>query len=228
MLLVVGPIQAENIGKMKCAFFLPLLLLSCSAPGQLMQYDYGYEKKIQIRLLDEKVIYHESGFDLRVSITNKTDTSFLIYGLKDVEDGWWNGRSTYMKPNITMGSAIFILNNSRKQLNLKLVNELLDKYESHYTPVPRDSIESRAYKGKIVIPAKGKVECIIPIIPKIKAGGERDILPKGEYNLSFLYFCGYNIVNVLPKERIQEEEKKFKAMTYQGYVESNIVKLIVK
>jgi len=228
LLLVAGRTQAENIGKMKCAFFLPLLLLSCSAPGQLMQHDNGYKKKIQIRLLNEKVIYHEWGFDLRVSITNKTDTTFLIYGLKDVEDGWWNGRSTYMKPNITMGSAIFIVNDDRKQLNLKLVNELLDKYESHYTPVPRDSIESRAYKNKMVIPAKSSVECVIPIIPKIKAGGVKDKLPKGEFTLSFLYFCGYNILNVLSKERIKEDEEKYKAMIYQGYVESNAVKLIVE
>lgn len=193
-----------------------------------MQYDYGYEKKIQIRLLNEKIVYDELGFNLKVSITNKTDTTFLLYELKDVEDGWWDGRTTYMEPDNGVGSVIFILDENREQLKLKLIAELLDKYESHYTPVPLDSIEERFYKSWIIIPAKGTGEFIVPIIPKIKASGERDKLPKGEFTLSFLYYSGQNIINVVPKERILEEEKKYNAMMYQGYVESNTVKLIVK
>jgi len=225
---VAGRIQAENIGKMKCAFFLPLLLLSCSALGQLMQYDYGYEKKIQIRLLNEKVIGHESGFSFKVSITNKTDTSFILYDFTNVEAGG-QSKGWYMEPNRTVGSALFIFDKNRRSVSQELSDDLLDRYEKQNKPVPFDSIENRTVRNKIIVLAKSTTECVVHIIPRKDRRGEiRDRLEKGEYKMSFLYYCGWHIPNVVKKEHIEEDERKHNAMVYQGYTESNTVKLIVR
>jgi len=204
-----------------------LQLVSCSAPSQPMEFDFDSGSLIQLSISDKKIFYQETGFGLNLLFTNKTDTTFILYGLNDVENGWWDGRSTYMKPEIAMGSALFVIDANGKQLDFQIANDLLDRYAGH-KPIPWDSIQGRAYKGKIIVPAKGSVDYFIPIIPKLKPDGEKYILPKGENTLMFLYFSGHNVFNILSEEKIDNDEKLLHAKMYQGYIMSNSIKLIVR
>ncbi|MGC4023217.1 MAG: hypothetical protein QM734_15370 [Cyclobacteriaceae bacterium] len=70
---------------------LLLFILPKLAFGQFIPYDYGSNRNIEISLVNRIIYGRESGFDINISITNKTDTTFLLYGLSD--DGWRSKQS---------------------------------------------------------------------------------------------------------------------------------------
>lgn len=137
-----------------------------------MRYDYGSDTLIQIRLIEEMVHVRENGFNLGIAVTNRSDNAFLLYGIKEVENGWWNGKGTYLEPDNGMGVVMFILSKTRNQIDFTVEDGILDKYERQNLPVPRDTIISRAYRNKLIVPPKSSVEFSISIISRKNARGE--------------------------------------------------------
>ncbi len=179
---------------------------------------FDQNQKIQIKLLDKEIVATDRGFELRLSIENKTDTSFILYHFKLFQTGR-KDESFYTKSGGT-GSDLFPKDKNNRWFGLELDSKLdrMMKYDLPFTRATMDSIYDKSY---ITIKGRETLQITIPI--KLRQG----FLKKGIYSLFMVYYSGVNIPNVINKEKILADMKKHKAVVYQGYIKSNTVKFKV-
>src|SRR5258708_27172582 len=119
-------------------------LMSHLAFGQKMPYDK--DKKLQLLIIDTEIKL-ENGvteFDINISITNKSDSSFLLYGFKAVE----SGNSTvdfWTKPKMVGGNALFSFDKNGVYHNIGVRDPQGEI--KHFQPVTLDSVANSIKKS---------------------------------------------------------------------------------
>jgi hypothetical protein len=199
---------------------LLILIFICltfySSQGQWL---HDYNKRLKIEFLQKQIVGTDAGFEVPVKVFNSYDSSLLLYSFNSPEDGE-TSEGWYEEPNRTSGMAVFVSSAKSKWVKLEMDVYQMDHYHPVVTAI--DSVQYYATTRMIVLPAKGTLETKIPV--KLVKGK----IAKGEYQLRLIYYCGYYVPNLVKKERIAEDEKKYKAMLYQGYVKTGKVILIIK
>lgn len=99
----------------------------------------------------------------------------------------------------------------------------------HYKPFPLDSLKNsfirsgeRIENKKILINVSDTIGFVLSANIKI---GE---LEKGSYSAYLLYYCGKNIFNLFSEEKVRSDQQSNNAILFQGYIKSNIIKIIIK
>jgi hypothetical protein len=194
-----------------------IIILGQAPKIKLMPLDKN--QRLQITLLENEIVATDRGFNLKLLLSNKTDTSFILYSFKIMRNG--GPDQEYFKQG--MGTNLFPsdqLNRYIKfEMDSKLDRTLKYGLSMNYN---RDTIDNVFTKSLVVIKARSTQEINIPV--KLRGG----FLKKGIYSLFMIYSCGVNILPYGVKENIMRKDKqKHKALVYQGYVKSNSVKLKV-
>lgn len=220
-----------------CLSLLVLVLLySCEGQGQKMPYDAN--TKLELTILDKELFLKpgDEWLMLNISITNKSDSSFLLYDFKVIEPGS-SSTEELMQPYWVVMNGIFAFRDSTK-LSIFSIQPLpgigLPESVIHI-PNLMEIVGNRIYDEKLLLKKNetwsGKLSAFVSKkrLLKQKYYEEMEgIKIAGEYDLFLIYSCGVNITNVVDEEKIREDEKANDAILFQGYVRSNTVKLTIK
>lgn len=180
---------------------------------------YDKNQKIQIKLLDKEIIATDRGFELRLSIENKTDSSFILYNFMLFRNGR-KDETFFTNNSIGAGPDLFPKDKNNRWFGLELDSKL-DRRMKYDLPFTRASIDSIYDKSYITIKGRETLQIKVPI--KLRQG----FLKKGVYSLFIVYYSGVNIPNIIDEEKILADMKKHNAIVYQGYIKSNTVKFKV-
>jgi hypothetical protein len=224
---------------MKNYLLLLLILLgSCDGLGQKMLYDPN--TKLELKILDNELLLSpgDEWLMINVSITNKSNASFLLYDFKVIEPGRTPIESA-MQPNWTVMNGIFALRDtvrlsifSMQPLpgvgllqSLDTLIHIKDLMEKHGARIQEEVLllrNNETWSGKLRALVNKK-----RLLNQRYYEEKEKIKIEGEYEAFLIYSCGKNITNLIDEEKILEDEKVNNAILFQGYVRSNSVKLTI-
>lgn len=209
---------------MLCSRVIFILLIHLSGCAQERKND----NQMRLLLLEKQIVLSttQSRISLNVALVNRTGKSFLLYGFKKIEDAITGENFYTSDDDITVGNALFIIDDKGKRIKLGIIDPL---EVEHYKPLTIDSLKTHFINSgesiqgnRILIKSIDSVNFMLSA--KIRSGR----LERGIYNAYLIYYCGKNIVNLVDAATIKSDEKKSGAILFQGYVKSNTIKLVVQ
>ena len=215
------------------------MLVSCQPTWKKMDYDHG--KLLHLEILDSAITVRtgDESFHLNVRLTNASDSAFILYGFKRIEPG--GERITIYKQPYYVQSHTIIVGNEVDGPSIITVQEIPNS-------TPSMELDSTSFMGsllgamgdnmrenRLIINRHstwtGKLK--VWLYTKRMKHHERferveNVRILGEHDLFLLYVCGVNITNLVSEKRIKKDEKENDATLFQGYTQSNVIKIIVK
>lgn len=184
------------------------------------------DKKIQLIFSESDIVIgaNQSQIELGISLANNTNQSFILYRFKEIEDAISDERFYTNDNDISVGNALFLIDDIGKRCKIGIVNP---RSIEHYKPFTADSL-SKSLKdsrdsflnNKLLIGSNKTVNLVLSAQINTK-------LKKGIYSAYLIYYSGKNIVNLVSVDRINSDQKENDAILFQGYVKSNIIKIII-
>jgi len=204
------------------------LLLPCQIQAQRMKYKKT--KCFQLELIDKEYLLSPGieQFTINVRITNYCDCSFILYDFKVVGPGSSDIES-YHQPNFVAGNYLIVLDRKNKPYSifrswpLKVDNVIIPEGDSaaRVQSTTRRHAE-RMMDQKLILKSDSVWQ------GRLKVKVEPRWYVSGEYSMYLIYDCGRNVTNVVDSSEVKKDEVANNAILFQGYVKSNVVKLMLK
>jgi len=185
---------------------------------------------IGFRIMPEEVRVKNGSFELTSELSNSTSKNFILYAFRRVHQSLFT--DSLLCSSLSeqwAGNAFFIVDEN------ELLNEVEIKFSVHeddslvYKPFPDDFLqqlnkttELEYMQSTEVLISKSKKE--------VKLNGKFNFysLPKGEYGIYMIYYCGDGLTELITPAKIESDERKYKATELKGWIKSNTIKLIVE
>jgi hypothetical protein len=219
---------AKNIFKEicnNCMIMFCLVLSFCSIKDNQNPID-----TIGFRFVDREVYFRDNDFEFTIELSSSANKNLIFYAFKRVHEALSSDSLFYSEfpSGWSAGNAIFIedVNGLLKDLTIKVP---LNEDSMAYKPFPNDFLEqlnsntAKKYtQATEILYSKSK--------KKITLSGKLELfpLPKGEYRMYLIYYCGDDLRDFIKSEVIKADEKKYNATKLSGWIKSNSVKLIVE
>ena len=223
---------------MRGAFFLliSLLLIFCSSMNET-------GGSISYQIIDTEVYLQKANpyFEITVELNNSSNRSFILYGFKRMTDAILSD-SLLCVERPGAGNSIFITDSLGNIMPEEFTIEMHgDDYLQK--PVTEDSLFSMFKKlrseyidGKEVLKSGQKKQVKLRV--NIKSSPPMQQLKPSEYLMYLIYYAGDDLtqttedspikISLVDEIAIKNDEKKYKASVFSGWVRSNKVKLIVE
>lgn len=190
---------------------------------------FDRNKSLKINLVDSALFIKkgDSILAFTVMITNRTNRNLLLYGLTILEESS-SDLDFYRKPEITAGMVPYLTdarNLGGKNIYLGLTEEQLCG-----RPLTADSVLRRISEtGNKLHDSQILLRKNSSLTVEYNARLNPMQIPKvGNYEMLLLYFSGINIPYLISPSVLQLESDKNEAIIFQGYAESNRIKLRVR
>jgi hypothetical protein len=166
----------------------------------------------------------ERTFDFDVKINNVSNKSFLLYNLRTEPDQAFIDESFYCNKEIAARPSIIVFDEQMKPIyaHPKIPKDI--NYKPITDPMLKKLIETEKTKFRTalqVVPAGSSA------IVSITGNLNELHLESGKYFIKLIYASGSNNLNMVSRDHVDEDQKKYKATMFQGCVKSDTVKLIV-
>lgn len=211
------------------------LLIFCTSMSDTSNVSYTIEDK------EVRIKKGSSNFEITVELNNFSERNFILYAFKRILDTALSD-SLLCVERPGAGNAIFITDNEGNRMPEEFTIEMHgDDYLQN--PVTEDSlyrvfkeIRSEYMDGKEVLKAGEKKRVKLKV--NLRSHPSIDQLTPGEYLMYFIYYAGDDLtktiegspteVSLIDEAVIKADQKKNKAIVFNGCVRSNKVKLIVE
>ena len=204
---------------------LCLLLNFCSIKENPIVKD-----TIGFRIVGEEVRVRDGSFEFTAELSNSSDKNFILYAFRRVHQSLSTDSLLCRTPSDEWaGNAIFIIDENGLLNDLEIEVPLHEDSSMAYKPFPDNFLEQ--LNAKTAAKYKQATEVLYSKSKKeIKLNGKFDFypLPKGEYGMYLIYYCGDGLTDLIRPEEIKADERKYKAMELKGWIKSNTVKFIVE
>lgn len=216
-------------------FSISMLLIFCTIMSETGQIRYSIVDK-EIRIKKDSPY-----FEITVELDNLSDRSFIMYAFKRISDTALSD-SLLCIERPGAGNAIFISDNEGKRMPEEFIIEMHgDDYLKN--PETEDSLYNifkkirSEYVGEKEVLRSGEKKNVKLKID-LKSHPSIDQLASGEYFVYFIYYAGDDLTkpveespakaSLVDEDLIKQDQKKYKASVFKGWVRSNQVKLIVE
>ena len=215
-----------------------LLLTSCHSVWKKMSYDRG--KVIRLEVLDSLITVNtgDEFFHLNVRLTNYSDSAFILYGFKAIQPA--GSEVSFYKNGTYIPTHFIIVGNKLGEPDIVTAEEpssnpSMELDSTSFVGSLVSVIANEMQKNRLVINSNstwlGKMKVLIATkrLKNFRSYEETEnIKILGRHDLFLLYVSGVNVTNIISEEHIKKDEKENGAILFQGYAQSNTVKLIVK
>lgn len=181
---------------------------------------------IRVEIINDKILIQKSNPQLEFSIKlyNTTEKGFLMYSFGSMEEAFAED-SVYADDNNTAGNAIFIFDKQGNQITPEI--SIGGKY--HYNPITLDTLQNVHERVR-----EKFISNMVYLKPNSVVEDDLEYtlmnhqLDKGEYEMYLMYYSGKNLSNNVEPTKLREDEEKYNAEVFKGWIKSNVVKLLVE
>jgi hypothetical protein len=197
-------------------YFFVLIVIGCTAEFKNKEI----LKPIEIRILDDIVYLENSQVKINMKILNHSDTSYILFAFDLFHEGLSSEEFYTQGIGYASGTAVFIFNNDGSKLK---------EHEPDHEPMSFKEIDDvklmtdRVYVEGAFLINQDSSDYISKIFSL------KNLRPApGKYSLFLIYYSGRNLSIFVSKNKQHMLESEYNAKTYEGWIKSNTVKLIVE
>jgi hypothetical protein len=201
---------------------LALTIFNCSGQEEINKKDFVFEIK------DQQIKSQGDSIQISVRIKNNTDTAYLFFAFEWLSEAIADESFYTEDDNVTSANEVIILDSENQQV-FPTNFTISPPDGEEFKPFSLDTLEAsfsetgkKYVKKMLYLPANSKRDVSLTLSFKY-----HDLKP-GSYDLYLLYYSGKNLYNLVPEEKVRQQEEEYDAKEFRGWIKSNKVELIIK
>ena len=174
-------------------------------------------KQLTYKILNDtfKIDPRDPVIKLELELINESNKDYILYNYYEIDLECPIFKSI-QRLNCVVGNSLYILQGYKRRIGGEpFHNENIDDFR-HIT------FDAWAKRTSVILRSNTSIKLIREL--NLKSFG----LEPWEYELSLVYYSGRNTKNYFTEEEISDEEKKYGATFFRGWIQSNSVPLIVR